>query len=97
LVIHSPEILTHLKYERYRTLFRTEPIIRVDGILERHADGGGAINLLAKNIHRLTPRVEDTPAGIAQLHQPEPVPATTENDFAAVAPPAMSFAQGRRR
>jgi error-prone DNA polymerase len=63
-------------YEKHRTIVRTEPIIRVDGILERHADGGGAINLLAKNIHRLTPRVEGTPAGIAQLHKPEQPPAT---------------------
>jgi error-prone DNA polymerase len=84
-------------YERYRTIVRTEPIIRVDGILERHADGGGAINLLAKSIHRLTPRVDDTPAALAQLHQPEHVPAATGDDFAAVAPPAMNFAQGRRR
>jgi error-prone DNA polymerase len=83
-------------YEKYRTIVRTEPIIRVDGVLERHADGGGAINLLAKSINRLTPRVEGTPAHIAHLHQPEPVPATTDNDFAAVAPPAMNFAQGRR-
>jgi len=84
-------------YEKHRTIVRTEPIVRVDGILERHADGGGAINLLAKSINRLTPRIEGTPAGITQLHQPKPVPDTTDNDFAAVAPPAMNFAQGRRR
>ena len=84
-------------YERYRTIVRTEPIIRVDEILERHADGGGAINLLAKSINRLTPRIDGTPAGIAQLHQPAQPPVTNSKDFAAVAPPAMNFAQGRRR
>jgi len=84
-------------YEQHRTTVRTEPIIRVDGILERHADGGGAINLLAKSIHRLTPRIDNTRAAIAQLHKPAQPPAKGSEDFAAVAPPAMSFAQGRRR
>ena len=83
-------------YERYRTLVRTEPIIRVDGILERHADGGGAINLLAKSINRLTPQFGDVGATVKNLHKPNE-PTTGAEDFAAVAPLAMNFAQGRRR
>ncbi len=83
-------------YERYRTIVRTEPIIRVDGILERHADGGGAINLLAKSIHRLTPHFGDVEATVKNLHKPDE-PAAGAEDFAIVAPPAMNFAQGRRR
>ncbi len=84
-------------YEQHRTIVRTEPIIRVDGALERHADGGGAINLLAKSIYPLTTRINGTLPGIAQLHQPEQPPATGDNDFAVVAPAVTSFAQGRRR
>ena len=40
-------------YEQHRAIVRTEPIVRVDGILERHADVAGAINLLAKSIRPL--------------------------------------------
>jgi error-prone DNA polymerase len=83
-------------YERYRTIVRTEPIIRVDGILERHADGGGAINLLAKSIAAITPHFDQAPATVKNLHKPD-TPATGAEDFAAVAPHAMNFAQGRRR
>jgi hypothetical protein len=36
-------------------------------------------------------------ATVKNLHKPEQVPATDAEDFAAVAPPAMNFAQGRRR
>jgi len=39
-------------YERDRLAVRTEPLILVDGTLERHASAGGAINVLVK---RLTP------------------------------------------
>ena len=42
-------------YEKHRLIVRTEPLILVEGVLERHEKGGGAINLLAKNVARLTP------------------------------------------
>jgi error-prone DNA polymerase len=84
-------------YERYRTIVRTEPIIRVDGILERHEKGGGQINLLAKNITRLTPSIDAPAATVRDLRPTEQPPTTTAEDFATVAPPAMNFAQGRRR
>ena len=82
-------------YEQHRTIVRTEPIIRVDGILERHADGGGAINLLAKSIRPIG-RLDGAAAGVTRLpHTDDPAPPG--DNFTAVAPPAMNFAQGRRR
>jgi error-prone DNA polymerase len=62
-------------YERSRTIVRTEPLVIVGGRLERHAAGGGQINLLARSIDALDPA----------------------HAFRAVAPPALSFTQGRRR
>ena len=82
-------------YEQRRAIVRTAPIIQVDGVLERHADGGGATNLLANAIHPLH-RLDGRPANVTQLPQAEQ-PATPGDDFAIVAPPAMNFAQGRRR
>ena len=82
-------------YDTHRAIVRTEPIIRVDGILERHADGAGAINLLAKSIRPLR-RIEGTAAGVTRLPKTDDSP-TAGDDFAVVAPPAMNFAQGRRR
>ena len=82
-------------YETRRAIVRTAPIIRVDGVLERHADGGGAINLLANAIHPIH-KLDDRPASVTQLPQAEQ-PTTPSEDFAVVAPPAMNFAQGRRR
>ncbi len=37
-------------YERHRLTVRTEPLVMVDGTLERHASAGGAINLLVRGI-----------------------------------------------
>jgi error-prone DNA polymerase len=39
-------------YERDRLTVRTEPLVLVDGTLERHAAAGGAINVL---VHRIVP------------------------------------------
>ena len=84
-------------YETYRTIVRTEPIIRVDGILERHADGGGAINLLAKSITRLTPNIDAPAATVRDLRPAEQPPTTTAEDFAVAAPAVMNFGRGRGR
>jgi error-prone DNA polymerase len=51
-VIVSPQI-----YERDRLTVRTEPLVIVDGRLERHASAGGAINIVARSVQRL--EVED--------------------------------------
>jgi len=160
-------------YARDRLTVRTEPLVVVEGVLERFASAGGAINLLVKRIAPLDapdllsrrpraqvkdfsmldarelarialeqPRVAVAAAGGATAahvraaaaapaaaampaagaapasglarpaptapgppaHEPaepddEPLPAsgTGAEDFRAVAPPIMSFAQGRRR
>jgi error-prone DNA polymerase len=136
-------------YERDRLTVRTEPLVMVEGTLERFASAGGAINLL---VRRLTPldapelldrrpraEVKDfsmldarelarlqseaelprvavaaaggataahvRPAASVGAAQPAaggtPPPSTAPTDgaeeFRAVAPPIMSFAQGRRR
>ena len=166
-VIIPPKI-----YARDRLTVRTEPLVVVEGVLERFASAGGAINLLVKRIAPLDapdllsrrphaqvkdfsmldarelarialeqPRVAAAAAGgataahvrptaaapappaaagagnvrpaasshaaSAASHPPaheaaepdEPLPAsgTGAEDFRAVAPPIMSFAQGRRR
>jgi error-prone DNA polymerase len=47
-VIVSPQI-----YERERLTVRTEPLVVIDGRLERHASAGGAINIVARSVTRL--------------------------------------------
>jgi error-prone DNA polymerase len=47
-IIVSPEL-----YERERLTVRTEPLVIVEGRLERHASAGGAINILARGVRRL--------------------------------------------
>jgi error-prone DNA polymerase len=100
-VVVSPQV-----YERDRLAVRTEPLLLVEGRLERHASAGGAINLLARRVLRL--EVPDRIAAeikdislldLAELgRQAEvQVAATGVDDFRAVAPAVQSFAAGRRR
>ncbi|MGA8352589.1 MAG: error-prone DNA polymerase [Solirubrobacteraceae bacterium] len=92
-------------YERRRALVRGEPLLLAKGRLERHADGGGAINVLASELQTLP--LEDLSgsrvshlddrrrrhgAGTASDQDQE-----SAADFRAVAPAVTSFAQGRRR
>jgi len=84
-------------YEKQRATVRTEPLIRVEGILERHASGGGAINLLAKNITRLTPNIDAPTANVRDLRPTEEPATTTAEDFAVAAPAVMNFGRGRGR
>jgi error-prone DNA polymerase len=77
-------------YERDRLIVRTEPLVLAHGRLERHASGGGAINVLVERLVSLeSPGRMD--ADVIEL-----APTDTD-DFRAVAPAVMSFAQGRRR
>jgi error-prone DNA polymerase len=89
-------------YERHRLTVRTEPLVVAEGRLERYAAGGGAVNVL---VRRLVPlEAPDRPAAEVRDLSPlderereraaEPAAAA---GFRAVAPPVMSFAQGRRR
>jgi error-prone DNA polymerase len=105
-VVVSPQI-----YERDRLTVRTEPLVVVEGRLERHASAGGAINIVAQRLTRLevgdrvAARVKDFSlldaielARQAELQQAaQPVAATGTDDFRAVAPPVMNFGAGRRR
>jgi len=92
-------------YERDRLAVRTEPLVFAEGRLERHASAGGAINVVVDRLVSLaSPGREE--AAVRELPRPiEGVPseeeialgATGTDDFRAVAPAVMSFAQGRRR
>jgi error-prone DNA polymerase len=95
-------------YERNRLLVRTEPLMLVEGKLERFAAAGGAINVLVDRItsvaapDRLLAEVKDFSLLDEQVrigraeHQAQEMESEAE-DFRAVAPPVMSFASGRRR
>jgi len=105
-VIVSPQI-----YERDRLTVRTEPLVVVEGRLERHASAGGAINIVADRLTRLevgdrvSAQVKDFSLldAIELARQAEmqraarEVAATGTDDFRAVAPPVMNFGAGRRR
>jgi len=84
-------------FEAHRLTVRTEPLILIEGILERHEQGGGAINLLAKNIARLTPNIDAPTATVTDLRPTEQPPTTTVEDFAVAAPAVMNFGRGRGR
>jgi error-prone DNA polymerase len=40
-------------YERDRTIVRAEPLVVIEGVLERHASAGGAINVVCRRLRRL--------------------------------------------
>ncbi|MFP5364435.1 MAG: DNA polymerase III subunit alpha [Thermoleophilia bacterium] len=105
-VVVSPQI-----YERDRLVVRTEPLVVVEGRLERHASAGGAINIVAQRLTRLEAgdRVAAQAKDLSLLdaielarqaemrRAAEEVAATGTDDFRAVAPPVMNFGAGRRR
>jgi error-prone DNA polymerase len=99
-------------YERTRLTVRTEPLVVVQGRLEKLPQAGGAINVLARGLRSL--EAPDRPMAEVKDFSPldererrriaaaaagedEAVAAAGGSDFRAVAPPVMSFAQGRRR
>jgi error-prone DNA polymerase len=95
-------------YERDRLTVRTEPLVVAEGVLERHASAGGAINVLCQALaplHRAGPAavVKDfSPLDERELEerrreQESDLAATGTGDIRAVAPPVMTFGAGRRR
>jgi error-prone DNA polymerase len=93
-------------YERHRLTVRTEPLMLVEGKLERHAKGGGAINVLVSRVDSVTApgtlvaKVQDfSPLDEQLLAEQKALAGGADDvdDFRAVAPPVMSFAAGRRR
>jgi error-prone DNA polymerase len=106
-LIVPPEV-----YERHRLIVRTEPLMFVEGKLERLPAAGGAINVLidrASSIaapDQLVAEVKDFSMLDEQVRRgrAEQQAAAEQaaqdietDDFRAVAPPVMSFASGRRR
>jgi error-prone DNA polymerase len=101
-VVVSPQV-----YERDRLAVRTEPLLMIEGRLERHASAGGAINLLARRVTRLdvpdrvAAEIKDISlldlAELARQSEQQAAAATGTDDFRAVAPAVQSFAAGRRR
>ena len=98
-------------YERERLIVRTEPLVVVEGRLERHASAGGATNIVAQCLTRLevgdrvTAQVKDFSlldaielARQAEMQRSaQQLAATGTDDFRAVAPAVMNFGAGRRR
>ena len=98
-------------YERDRLAVRTEPLVMVEGKLERFASAGGATNVVADRIvaldapDRVAAEVKDfSPLDLRELerHAEEGSLAAAAagggaDDFRAVAPPVMNFARGRAR
>jgi error-prone DNA polymerase len=104
-------------YERRRLTVRTEPLVLVEGRLERHPAAGGAVNVLVDRIAPLEAPDERRGAVVPLAGEPSAEAARraaeaagraaaeeggrrragAAGDFRAVAPPVMSFAQGRRR
>ncbi len=82
-------------YEQERPLVRGRALVLVEGELQRRKSDGGAINLVAENIQPLN-NEDGAPAQIRRLPTGEQT-SLTDDDFGAVAPAVMSFAQGRRR
>jgi error-prone DNA polymerase len=100
-------------YEANRLTVRTEPLIFVEGKLERFAAAGGAINVLVdkvgsiaapdrivaeiKDFSMLDEQVRRTREAEQAAREGQSSKENEAEDFRAVAPPVMSFASGRRR
>jgi len=94
-------------YERHRLTIRTEPLMLVEGKLERFAAAGGAINVLVDKVgsidapDRLVAEIKDFSMLDEQVRRglaaQQADTGGDAEDFRAVAPPVMSFASGRRR
>jgi error-prone DNA polymerase len=94
-------------YERHRLIVRTEPLMLIEGKVERFAAAGGTMNVLVDNVasiaapDRMLAEVKDFSMLDEQvrrgLAEQRAAAQTETEDFRAVAPPVMSFASGRRR
>ncbi|MBV9006907.1 MAG: error-prone DNA polymerase [Solirubrobacterales bacterium] len=100
-------------YESNRLIVRTEPLMLIEGKLERFAEAGGTMNVLVDRVgsiaapDRLLAEIKDfsmldeqVRRSLAQQRAATAAETETETeteDFRAVAPPVMSFASGRRR
>ena len=81
-------------YERHRLEVRTEPMLLIDGILERPAAAGGGISVLATQINRL-PREQPASTTVKADFAPEPLVEAAAADRAEHFPRASSSRGGR--
>jgi len=97
-------------YERHRLMVRTEPLLLVEGKLERFAKAGGAINVLVDRVgqvsapDRVLAQIKDfsllddqVRTALEAERAADQTASRDADDFRSVAPPVMSFAAGRRR
>jgi error-prone DNA polymerase len=95
-------------YERDRLAVRSEPLVIAEGRLERFASAGGAINVVCDRLlpleapGKLAAEVKELGKNFAIVggEEEEPQVAAAGGggaDFRAVAPPVLSFTQGRKR
>ncbi|HEV2818867.1 MAG TPA: DNA polymerase III subunit alpha, partial [Solirubrobacteraceae bacterium] len=84
-------------YDRDRLAARAEPLVLAEGRLERHAAGGGAINVVARALRSLEAPGHDARVHALTAREDREDQEAAGAAFRAVAPAAMSFAQGRRR
>jgi error-prone DNA polymerase len=102
-------VLPPAVYERHRLLVRTEPLLLVEGKLERYAAGGGVLNVLVDRVAAIAApdHVLAEIRDFSPLDEPRregdmaasagPGADGDAGDFRAVAPAVMSFGAGRRR
>jgi error-prone DNA polymerase len=95
-LVVKPEV-----YERDRLAIRTEPLLIADGVLERHPAVAGGVNVVVTRVCALEAPAERPHTEVKDLHRLDEAERerreAAAGDFRAVAPPVMSFAQGRRR
>jgi error-prone DNA polymerase len=107
-LIVPPEV-----YERHRLIVRTEPLMLVEGRLEKHPAAGGAINVLVRSLRSIQVPEERAAQVVSLLDRLESTapstfePAAGEKgpgasaaglaDLRGVVPAVQSFAAGRRR
>ncbi|WP_228431142.1 DNA polymerase III subunit alpha [Baekduia soli] len=60
-------------YERDRTIVRAEPLVVADGVLERHASAGGAINVVCRRLTRLEATGHLRARSAAELGAPQAI------------------------
>jgi error-prone DNA polymerase len=90
-------------YESHRLTVRTEPLMLAQGKLERLPAAGGAISVLVDHVgsivapDRLVAEVKDFSMLDERERAVKDAAKDQPHEFAAVAPPVMSFASGRRR
>jgi error-prone DNA polymerase len=87
-------------YDRDRLVVRGEPLVFAEGRLEKHPKAAGAINVVVDTLRpldmsRIGPAADVIPLLVSDPGAPDA--KADARDFAAVAPPVQSFAQGRRR